>query len=72
MQNAETLAHAALIARFGDAWYRERGTDDAPGTALVTITGNVAGPGVYEVDLGSELVAAVAAPAVCSPARSAC
>ena len=60
VQNAETLAHAALIARFGDAWYRERGTDDAPGTALVTITGNVAGPGVYEVDLGSELVAAVA------------
>ena len=60
VQNAETLAHAALIARFGDAWYRERGTDDAPGTTLVTITGNVVHAGVREVDIGSDLVAAVA------------
>ena len=61
VQNAETLAHAALIARYGDAWYRERGTDDAPGTTLLTISGNVARAGVYEVDLGSELVCAVGA-----------
>jgi len=59
IQNAETVAHAALIARYGDAWFRERGTHDAQGTVLVTISGNVARPGVYEVDLGSELVAAV-------------
>lgn len=59
VQNAETVAHAALIARYGDAWFRERGTHDAPGTGLVTISGNVERPGVYEVDLGSELVAAV-------------
>jgi NADH:ubiquinone oxidoreductase subunit F (NADH-binding) len=59
VQNAETVAHAALIARYGDAWYRERGTREAPGTGLVTITGNVARPGVYEVDIGSELLAAV-------------
>jgi NADH:ubiquinone oxidoreductase subunit F (NADH-binding) len=61
VQNAETIAHAALIARYGDAWYRERGTDDAPGTALVTIAGNIARPGVYEVDIGSRLAAAVTA-----------
>ncbi len=60
VQNAETLAHAALIARFGDAWYRERGTEDAPGTTLVTIRGNVVRAGVREVDLGSRLAAAVA------------
>jgi len=59
VQNAETVAHAALIARYGDAWYRGRGTPEAPGTGLVTVTGNVARPGVYEVDIGSGLVAAV-------------
>jgi NADH:ubiquinone oxidoreductase subunit F (NADH-binding) len=61
VQNAETIAHAALIARYGDAWFRERGTDAAPGTGLVTIAGNVARPGVYEVDIGSKLAAAVTA-----------
>ena len=56
MQNAETIAHIGLIARHGDEWFRERGTASAPGTALVTIVGNIATPGVYEVDLGSSLV----------------
>jgi NADH:ubiquinone oxidoreductase subunit F (NADH-binding) len=60
VQNAETVAHAALIAQNGDAWYREQGTYAAPGTVLVTISGGVARPGVFEVDIGSELVAAVA------------
>jgi NADH:ubiquinone oxidoreductase subunit F (NADH-binding) len=60
VQNGETVAHAALIARYGDAWYRERGTHVAPGTGLVTISGGVAWPGVYEVNIGSDLVAGVA------------
>jgi NADH:ubiquinone oxidoreductase subunit F (NADH-binding) len=51
VQNAETLAHAAMIARFGPTWFRRVGTDAAPGTALVTLSGNVHRPGVYEVDL---------------------
>jgi NADH:ubiquinone oxidoreductase subunit F (NADH-binding) len=59
VQNAETLAHAALIARGGDAWYRERGTEDAPGTTLVTVSGGVRRPGVYEIDLGTPLVQAI-------------
>ncbi|HVC40784.1 MAG TPA: NADH-ubiquinone oxidoreductase-F iron-sulfur binding region domain-containing protein [Candidatus Saccharimonadales bacterium] len=61
VQNAETIAHAALIARHGDAWFRERGTDAAPGTGMVTLAGNVARPGVYEVDLGRSLVSVVGA-----------
>ena len=61
VQNAETIAHVAMIARYGDTWFRERGTDAAAGSGLVTVTGNVARPGVYEVDLGSSLVSAVAA-----------
>ncbi len=51
--NAETLAHIALIARFGPSWFRGAGTDDAPGTALVTLGGAVARPGVYEIELGA-------------------
>ena len=57
VQNAETIAHAALIARFGDAWFRERGDAEAPGTALLTLAGNVRFPGVYEVDLGTTMTA---------------
>ena len=61
VQNAETIAHLALIARYGDAWFRERGTDAAPGTGMVTLSGNVARPGVYEVDLGTSLATVIGA-----------
>lgn len=53
VDNVETLAHLALIARYGASWYREVGTPEDPGSSLVTVTGCVARPGVYEVANGS-------------------
>ena len=31
VQNPETLAQIALVARYGEHWYRELGTDADPG-----------------------------------------
>src|ERR1700736_2897460 len=53
IQNAETLAHVALIARYGADWFRQVGTTESPGTALVTVLGAVIRPGVIEVDRGA-------------------
>lgn len=55
VQNTETLAHVALIARFGSTWFRELGTESSPGSSLMTLSGNVSNPGVCEVDLGAQL-----------------
>jgi NADH:ubiquinone oxidoreductase subunit F (NADH-binding) len=54
--NPETLAQVALIARFGARWFRELGTNDDPGSVLVTISGAVNAPGVYEVALGTPII----------------
>ncbi len=54
VQNAETLAHIALIGRFGAAWFREIGPPGNPGTVLLTVNR----PGsrlVVEAVLGSSL-----------------
>ena len=55
VDNVETLADLALVARFGSSWWREAGTDDEPGSVLVTVAGGVARPGVREVALGTSL-----------------
>ena len=55
VQNAETLAHVATIARYGPDWFRKLGTEQSPGSTLLTLCGNVRNPGVYEVDLGARL-----------------
>lgn len=55
VQNVETLANVALIARYGDGWYRDLGSGPTRGSALVTVGGAVAHPGVTEIAYGSTL-----------------
>jgi len=59
IQNVETLAHLALIARFGPDWYREMGTADEPGSTLLTVGGAVEHASVCEVALGTPVRDAV-------------
>ena len=61
VQNPETLAQIALIARHGPDWFRSLGTADDPGTVLVTVSGAIASPGVIEVEFGSSVGSLVAA-----------
>jgi len=52
VQNVETLAHLALIARYGAAWFRLAGTQAEPGSMLVTLHLADGRTSVTEVPLG--------------------
>ncbi|HEX3825877.1 MAG TPA: NADH-ubiquinone oxidoreductase-F iron-sulfur binding region domain-containing protein [Sporichthyaceae bacterium] len=72
VNNVETLAHVAWIARAGVGAFRAHGTPATPGTMLVTIPAECANPGVYEVEIGAyldEVLAGVGGGFVAGPAR---
>ncbi len=47
--NVETLAHLALVDRYGPNWFRTVGTNSDAGTRLVTVSGSGLQPVVLEV-----------------------
>jgi NADH-quinone oxidoreductase subunit F len=52
LNNVETLATVPWIIANGGAAYAKFGTEKSPGTRLLSVSGNVRKPGVYEVELG--------------------
>jgi NADH:ubiquinone oxidoreductase subunit F (NADH-binding) len=61
VQNVESLALAALIARRGHAWYQGLGHGRARGIGLLTVSGAINHAGVHEIAFGSTLSDAAAA-----------
>jgi NADH:ubiquinone oxidoreductase subunit F (NADH-binding) len=71
VQNVETLAHVALIARFGGQWFADLGRDGSTGTTLLTLSGDVQTPAVVEVAAGTPLSTVLGAHATVGAAGSA-
>ncbi len=61
INNVETLAHVALLTRYGPGWYRSVGDPDEPGTTLVTVDGPYAARSVIEVETGTTVDEVLAA-----------
>ena len=52
VNNVETLCKAALIAQKGGAWFAALGTKQSTGSKLLSISGDVEHPGIYEYQFG--------------------
>jgi NADH:ubiquinone oxidoreductase subunit F (NADH-binding) len=55
INNVETLMNIPPIILRGSAWFRKFGTEQSKGTKVFSVSGDVAKPGVYELELGSRL-----------------
>ncbi|MCE1248022.1 MAG: NAD(P)H-dependent oxidoreductase subunit E [Firmicutes bacterium] len=52
VNNVETFVAASLIAAKGAEWFTEHGTEKTSGTKLMSISGDCANPGIYELPMG--------------------
>ncbi|HOE95863.1 MAG TPA: NADH-quinone oxidoreductase subunit NuoF [Candidatus Sumerlaeota bacterium] len=52
INNVETLAIVAEVARRGGDWFKSLGTEKSPGMTVYSISGHVRKPGNYELPLG--------------------
>jgi NADH-quinone oxidoreductase subunit F len=59
VNNVETLSNIPHILARGSNWFRSMGTPDSPGTIVVTVVGDVVGPDVGELEIGTPLRAAI-------------
>jgi NADH-quinone oxidoreductase subunit F len=55
VNNVETIANVPYIVRNGADWLTQWGTQKSPGFKLMSVSGHVRRPGVYEVALGTTM-----------------
>jgi NADH:ubiquinone oxidoreductase subunit F (NADH-binding) len=55
INNVETLTNIPGIILNGADWFNKMGTEKSKGTKVFSVSGDVAKPGVYELELGSPL-----------------
>jgi NADH-quinone oxidoreductase subunit F len=55
VNNVETLCAVLVVVERGAAWFRQYGTEKSTGTKLVSVSGHVRRPGVYEIAPGVTL-----------------
>ena len=55
VNNVETFAAAARIMDMGADWFAAMGTSESKGTRLLSVSGDCAAPGIYEVEWGITL-----------------
>jgi NADH-quinone oxidoreductase subunit F len=53
INNTESLSSVPTIMRKGAKWFMDRGTTNAGGTKLFSVSGHVANPGNFEIPLGT-------------------
>jgi NADH-quinone oxidoreductase subunit F len=52
INNVETLSNVPHIVKNGADWFKSFGTEQSPGTKVVSVSGCVQRPGNYEIELG--------------------
>ena len=52
INNVETLSNVPHIVSNGADWFKSFGTEQSPGTKMVSVSGCVTRPGNYEIELG--------------------
>ncbi len=55
VNNVETMSHLPAIFAKGPQWFCSMGTRDTPGTVMITLSGDVQRPGIYELPAGLTL-----------------
>jgi len=55
VNNVETFLAAARIAEHGGYWFRSEGTDQSAGSKILSVSGDCARPGIYEVPFGTSV-----------------
>jgi [NiFe] hydrogenase diaphorase moiety large subunit len=55
VNNVETFLAAARVVQWGGYWFRSEGTDESAGSKILSVSGDVAEPGIYEYPFGTPI-----------------